>query len=239
MVTLCGGASCGDRDRRRAVHWLLSGTLLIAVGCSGGSSSDAETGEQGAAAAKTSTTSRPAATSTTQPPATDEEALQIVDDLVGEAREISDRLVQNPVSTDTDSRDLVRLKEIYTEDSPDLAGVLSRVDELADEGHRLQAGSSGVYSEQVVFDLEPVDADEIEFRVCALFDVEQVDASGAVVDREAIPILGTGWAYRVEGVWRFYGLQADPDLGDLEPGDVPSGYRFCEEVYGPGEEVAG
>jgi hypothetical protein len=82
-----------------------------------------------------------------------------------------------------------------------------------------------------VYRMQAVDRDTVALRVCAIEDVEVVDAAGAVVERRSQITQGDAWAVRAGGVWRFAGI--DPDEAatlPIAPGSAPSG--FCDQLLG-------
>jgi hypothetical protein len=171
-------------------------------------------------------------TSTTQPPATQEdEAFPIVEDLVTEANAITDELLQDPTAVeDPDNREIARLREIHTDDSPTPDGVVAQLEQLADNGQRERPAESGVFSDFGVYRMTAIDENTVRFRTCSTEDSVTVDASGRVVDRRAQVTQGVGEARRVDGTWRVYGIHPDPDRTlPIEPGTAQPG--FCDSLF--------
>jgi hypothetical protein len=76
-----------------------------------------------------------------------------------------------------------------------------------------------------------VDDDTIHLRVCAVEDVEVVDASGTVVATRSQITQGDGGLRRTDGVWRFIGIDPDETATlPIAPGSAGSG--FCNLLLG-------
>jgi hypothetical protein len=160
-----------------------------------------------------------------------EAAFPVVEDVVVEATGLADELFQDPTALDDDSDAVRRFTDLYTADSPTPAGVLAQLRTLADSGRRYRPGPSGRMRDVGVYRMQAVDPDTVALRVCAIEDVEVVDAAGAVVERRSQITQGDAWAIRSGGVWRFAGI--DPDeaaILPIAPGSAPSG--FCDQLLG-------
>lgn len=200
--------------------------LTVTAACSG--DDDAEPASRDDE--QTDTTS---ATTTTQPPASDEEAAYpIIRDLVLEATALTDQLFQDPTAAeDPDNPDIERLRELYTEDSPTPDGVLDQLSDLADKGQRWRASQSGVFRDLGVYEMTTLDDDKVRFRICASEDLETVDENDHVVDQRAQVTQGVGEARRVDGIWRFYGINIEDDRTlEIAPGSANPG--FCDSLFG-------
>lgn len=204
---------------------------LLASACSGGNS--------GADLAGKTTTTTVATTTTTAPSATEDEAAAFaqVEELVLEATSLADRLFQDPsVIEDPDNEGLAQLRELYTDDSPTPEGVEAQLRDLADEEQRLRPAESGVFRDLGVYNLAAVDEDTVRFRVCALEDRQRVNSAGDVVEEIARVVQGDGEARRVEGEWRFFGVNPDEDASrEISPGTGARG--FCDAVNEAAEEA--
>ena len=205
-------------------------TLVLVVSC-GGDDDDSES----SSSRRTTTTTEQPATTTTQPQASgdgQEAAFTIVEGVVLDATDLTDRLLQDPtLASDEDSAELEQLRELYTDDSPTPPEVAARLDELASHGQEVRPGPSGVFREFMVHGMAAVDATTIRFNFCANQDQETVDESGAVVATFAEITQGSGEARYVDGEWRFYGLHRDDESSiPQEPGDALPG--FCQSLYG-------
>jgi hypothetical protein len=160
-----------------------------------------------------------------------EAAFPVVEDVVVEATGLADELFQDPAAVDDDGDAVRRFTALYTADSPTPAGVLAQLRTLADSGRRYRPGPSGRMRDVGVYRMQAVDPDTVALRVCAIEDVEVVDAAGAVVERRSQITQGDAWAIRAGGVWRFAGI--DPDeaaILPIAPGSAPSG--FCDQLLG-------
>jgi hypothetical protein len=178
-------------------------------------------------------TSSTTTTSTTQPPASNEEdAFPIIKDLVLEATAVADLLFQDPTEVnDPDNRDVKRLREIYTDDSPTPDGVLDQLRELAEKGQHRRPAQSGVFRDLGVYQMTRLDDDKVRFRICASEDQETVDANDTVIEQRAQVVQGVGEARRVDGVWRFYGINLEEDRTlPIRPGSANPG--FCDSLFG-------
>lgn len=160
-----------------------------------------------------------------------EAAFPVVEGVVIEATGLADELFQDPTAVEDDGDAVRRFTALYTADSPTPAGVLAQLRTLADSGRRYRAGPSGRMRDVGVYRMQAVDRDTVALRVCAIEDVEVVDAAGAVVERRSQITQGDAWAVRAGGVWRFAGI--DPDEAatlPIAPGSAPSG--FCDQLLG-------
>jgi hypothetical protein len=199
--------------------------LILLVGCSGDDS-----GANGSSDRSDHDTD--ASTSATQPPATEEdEAFSIVEDRVTEANAIIDELLQDPRAVDEpENAEIARLREIHTDDSPTPDGIVTQLEELAENDLRERPAESGVFSDFGVYRMTAVDENTVRFRTCSTEDSETVDASGEVVDRRAQVTQGVGEARRIDGVWRVYGIHQEDDRTlPIEPGTANAG--FCDELF--------
>jgi hypothetical protein len=213
---------------RRLGAGLAVATVLLSASCTGD-----DDDSEGSSPRRTTTTAERA--TTTQPQASgdgQQAAFTIIESLVHEATDLTDRFMQDPsLASDEDGADVERLRELYTEDSPTPPEVLARSDELASNGQEVRAGPSGAFREFVVHGMAVVDATTVRFEFCANQDQETVDANGTVVAGFAEVTQGTGEARYVDGRWRFYGLHRDEQTSTpKEPGDVVAG--FCQTLYG-------
>lgn len=199
--------------------------LVSAVALVGACSSDDDSSDSAADTTDASTTT------TTHPPATAPEAADVVENLVLEATELTDELLQDPSAVeDSDDPRLQRLEEIYTADSPTPPDVFARLTELADQDRSTRAAPSGVFREFVIYDIEAVDEDTMVFGFCANQDQETIDADGTVVEQFAEVTQGAGEARRIDGIWRFYGLHREQDRSRaLTPGTATPG--LCASLY--------
>jgi hypothetical protein len=209
-----------------------SATLLVAAGilttCAGDHDPGAGTAVGGAGAA-----AAPAPRVVAQPSAnTPAAAFPVVEDLVIEATDLANQLFQNPsVVDDRHGELLTRFGEIYTPDSPTPAGVVAQLKDLNAQGRHYRAGPSGKLRDVGVYRMTRIDGDQVAFRVCAVEDVEIVEAGGKVVGRRSQVTQGDGWAERTAGVWRFAGIDPDETATlRIAPGSAPSG--FCDTLLG-------
>lgn len=218
---------------KRVAAVVIGGAALMACSDDGDAANDADGSETATGTADADQSTTTAITTTTHPPASDGTAFVIIEDLVAEAGDIQDRLFANPsLVNDPSHPDVVRLEEIYTDDSPDLDAILDQLETLADAGHNVEPGQSGVLSEEVAYSPTVVDDETIEFRFCAIYDNETVDDDGDVISSGAMAAMADGEARRIDGVWRFHGVSPDPDFPrELDPSDVPEEFRFCEEIF--------
>jgi len=158
-------------------------------------------------------------------------AFPVVEDVVIEATGLADELFQDPTAVDDDGDAVRRFTALYTADSPTPAGVLAQLRTLADSGRRYRPGPSGRMRDVGVYRMQAVDRNTVALRVCAIEDVEVVDAVGAVVERRSQITQGDAWAVRTGGIWQFAGI--DPDEAatlPIAPGSAPSG--FCDQLLG-------
>ena len=126
---------------------------------------------------------------------------------------------------------LTRFGRIYTADSPTPAGVVAQLRTLDAEGQHYRPGPSGRLRDVGVYRMTRIDRDEVTFRVCAVEDVEIVEASGKIVGRRSQVTQGDGWAERSGGVWRFAGIDPDETATlPIAPGSAPTG--FCDTLLG-------
>lgn len=224
-----------DAERSRGCAFMrlrigLAVTAILLSAACGGDDDDSED----SSSRRTTTTTEQAAT-TTQPQASgdgQQAALTIVESLVLDATDLTDRLLRDPaLAADEGSAEVEHLRELYTGDSPTPPEVLARLDELASHSQKVRPGPSGVFREFMVHGIAAVDANTVRFNFCANQDQETVDASGNVVDRFAEVTQGSGEARYVDGRWRFYGLHRDDESSlPTEPGNALPG--FCQSLYG-------
>lgn len=206
-------------------------TLLVAAGLLAACGGDHESG--GGAAVGDGAAAAPAPPVVAQPSAnTPAAAFPVVEDLVIEATDLANRLFQNPSVVDDRHGDLLtRFGEIYTPDSPTPAGVVAQLEDLNARGRHYRAGPSGRLRDVGVYRMTRIDGDQVTFRVCAVEDVEIVEAGGKVVGRRSQVTQGDGWAERTGGVWRFAGIDPDETATlRIAPGSAPSG--FCDTLLG-------
>jgi hypothetical protein len=199
--------------------------LALAAGCGDDDSDSARPRDDG----RSSTTST---SSTTQPPASDEEAaFPIIEDLALEATALADQLFQHPDEVNNpDNQDIERLREIYTDDSPTPDGIIDQLHGLAEKGQHRRPAASGVFRDLGVYQFTRLDDDKVRFRVCASEDQETVDANDKVVDQRAQVVQGVGEARRVDGEWRFYGINLEEDRTlPIQPGTANPG--FCDSLF--------
>jgi hypothetical protein len=178
-------------------------------------------------------TTATSATTTTQARASDEEAAYpIIRDLVHEATALTDQLFQDPTAVeDPDNPDIERLRELYTEDSPTPNGVLEQLRALAEKHQRWRAAQSGVFRDLGVYRMTTLNDDKVRFRICASEDLETVDENNHVVAQRAQVTQGVGEARRVDGIWRFYGINIEDDRTlEIAPGTANPG--FCDSLFG-------
>lgn len=212
-----------NRPARRYAALAITALALTACG-------DDDTDDSGSGSTNPDASSSTAPT--TQPPATDEEAaFPIIEDLVLEATALTDQLFQNPAEVnDPDNRDVERLREIYTDDSPTPDGVVEQLRDMAEQGQRRRPAQSGVFRDLGVYQMTSLDDDTVRFRICASEDQETIDANGAVIDQRAQVTQGVGEARRVDGVWRFYGINIEDDRTlQIAPGSANPG--FCDSLF--------
>jgi hypothetical protein len=203
---------------------LLLGALVAA--CSDGDD------DQPSGGAEDRQSSQDMASEETQPAATDEDAaFPIVEDLALEATALVDDLYQEPTAIeDPDNQDLERLRGIYTDDSPTPPAIETQLRQLVDDGQRMRPAASGVFRDLGVYRPIAVDDNTIRFRICATEDRETIDSDGNVVDQRAQVTQGVGEARRIDGRWRFYGIQPDDDRTlAIEPGTANPG--FCDRLF--------
>jgi hypothetical protein len=198
----------------------------LASACAGGDSGGGTAAAGGAAApVRPKVVAQPAAT-------TPDAAFPVVENLVVEATGLADQLFEDPsVVEDGHAKLLSRFHDVYTADSPTPAGVEAQLRKLNAQGQRYRPGPSGRLRDIGVYRMTASGADQVAFRVCAVEDMEIVDAAGKVVDRRSQVTQGDGWAERTGGIWRFAGI--DPDEAatlPIAPGSAPSG--FCDELLG-------
>ena len=163
---------------------------------------------------------------------TGDAAFPVVEDLVIEATGLADRLFEDPtVVNDAGDETLARFNEIYTDDSPTPDGVAAQLRTLSANGQRFRAGPSGRLRDVGVYRMTRVDDSQVAFRICAIEDVEIVDANGTVIDRRSQVTQGDGWAELIGDEWRFSGIDPDEDATlPIAPGSAPSG--FCDQLLG-------
>ncbi|HET6953513.1 MAG TPA: hypothetical protein VFI47_24255 [Acidimicrobiales bacterium] len=158
-------------------------------------------------------------------------AFPVVEDVVIEATDLADELFQDPTVVGDGDAALRELAAVYTADSPTPAGVLAQLRALNDKGQRYRPGPSGRLRDVGVYRMQVVDRDTVALRVCAVEDVEVVDAAGSVVERRSQVTQGDGWALRAGGVWRFAGIDPDETATlPIAPGSAPTG--FCDQLLG-------
>jgi len=203
-------------------------TILGGVGCS----------DNGSEASPDDETTTTVATTTTQPPATDDASHEIVTELVYEATGLADELFQDPtLADDPDSNAMDRLRELYTDDSPTPVGLETQLEELAALGHHERPTANGMFREVSVYSFEVVDENTLQFDTCSQIDTEMVDSDGDVISTEAAVRFSRGEARRVDGVWRFYGLNNDDSrLTEIESGG--SSHGFCARAADAASEGA-
>jgi hypothetical protein len=155
-----------------------------------------------------------------------------VEDLVIEATGLADQLFEDPtVVNEPGDQTLARFNEIYTDDSPTPEGVAAQLRTLSANGQRYRPGPSGRLRDVSLYRMTRVDDSQVAFRICAVEDVEIVDANGAVIDRRSQVTQGDGWAQLVGGEWRFAGIDPDENATlPIAPGSAPSG--FCDQLLG-------
>jgi hypothetical protein len=194
--------------------------LAVLAGCSDDDTS-ADSGDD--------TTTTVPTTTTTDPPATDEASYEIVEDLVLEATGLADELFQDPtVVEDSGNETLVRLREIYTDDSPTPEGVEQQLRDFVADGQYQRPSATGLFREVSVYAFEAVDEDTLTFDTCNQIDKETVDADGTVVTTDARVVFVSGEARRIDGVWRFVGLSNDTGRSNpIAPGT--SGHGICAQ----------
>ncbi|MFW6033536.1 MAG: hypothetical protein ACOC9R_00260 [bacterium] len=222
------------RTARTVRRWrgcALSGLVVALVVSTVGCSDDATS-----AGTEDEPTTTVATTTTTQPPATDEDSHEIVEELVIEATGLADELFQDPtVIEDPDNELLVRLREIYTEDSPAIGGIEDVLRRLVADGQHQRPSRTGIFREVGVYAFEAEDADTLTFDTCNQIDKETVDASGDVVATDAQVVFVSGEARRVDGNWRFVGLSNDTTRNNpIEPGTSEPG--LCSQLAAEGAE---
>ena len=216
-------------DHNRPWRVAVSALVLagVASACAGGDSGGATTaaGARDAASPAPKVVAQPAAT-------TPDAAFPVVENLVIEATGLADRLFEDPsVVEDGDARLLARFHDVYTADSPTPAGVEVQLRKLNARGQRYRPGPSGRLRDVGVYRMTAAGADQVSFRVCAVEDMEVVDAAGKVVGRRSQVTQGDGWAERKGGIWRFAGIDPDETATlPIAPGSAPSG--FCDELLG-------
>jgi hypothetical protein len=152
-----------------------------------------------------------AAPPVTAPPATDEASHQDVTRLVEEATGLADRFWREPGIVDDPSHpDLVRYRELYTDDSPTPAAVEAGLRQMVEQGEHYRPAASGFMREVEIYQWSPPpDADTLYFDTCSLIDRELVGADGTVLSTDARLLFVGGEARRVDGQWRFHGLSND------------------------------
>jgi hypothetical protein len=183
------------------------------------------------------TTTTVATTTTTQPLATDEASYEIVEELVLEATDLADELFQDPtVVEDPDNELLVRLREIYTDESPAVGGIEGLLRQLVADSQHQRASATGIFREVSVYAFEPVDQDTLTFDTCNQIDKETVDEAGEVVATDAQVVFVSGEARRVDGSWRFVGLSNDTSRNNpIEPGTSEPG--LCAQLAAERDET--
>lgn len=225
-----GGRKLPHTPRSVYILSLFATGLLVTPSCSGDDDSDDQS--------EAETTTTEPVTTTTHPPAegeTQDQAFAIVEDIVLEATGLADRLFQDPeVVSDPDNEDIERLRELYTLDSPTPDGVISQLEDLANRGLRVRAAASGVFRDLGIYSLAADGPDTVRFDVCAVEDQETVNSEGQVLEVRAKLVQGVGEARRVDGLWRFYGINPDEAATrDITPGSAVAG--FCDDLYAGAE----
>jgi hypothetical protein len=194
-----------------------------------GSGTHPATSETATAADRGQVDARPASEAAS---ATADADFPVVEDLVIEATGLADQLFEDPtVVNDAGDRTLARFNEIYTDDSPTPEGVAAQLRTLSANGQRYRPGPSGRLRDVGVYRMTRVDDSQVAFRICAVEDVEIVDADGTVIGRRSQVTQGDGWAERVGDEWRFAGIDPDESATlPIAPGSAPSG--FCDQLLG-------
>jgi hypothetical protein len=226
----------GSSTRRRTVGFALVGLVAVAgvvaavVACTGDGPSPGGAGENAAATQRARVETGPAVDVATG--ATVDADFPVVEDLVIEATGLADQLFEDPTVVNVaGDPTLARFNEIYTDDSPTPAGVAAQLRTLSANGQRYRPGPSGRLRDVGVYRMTRVDDSQVAFRICAIEDVEIVDATGTVIDRRSQVTQGDGWANRVGGEWRFAGIDPDENATlPIAPGSAPSG--FCDQLLG-------
>jgi hypothetical protein len=152
-----------------------------------------------------------AAPPVTAPPATDEASHQDVTRLVAEATGLADRFWRDPgIVEDPSHPDLVRYRELYTDESPTPAAVEDGLRQMVEQGEHYRPAASGFMREVEIYQWSPPpDADTLYFDTCSLIDRELVGPDGTVLSTDARLLFVGGEARRVDGEWRFHGLSND------------------------------
>ncbi len=204
----------------------VAGLVAAVAACSGGGPSPGSAGENAGAADRGRVAARPAAD------VAGDADFPAVEHLVIEATDLADQLFEDPtVVNDAGDETLARFNEIYTDDSPTPDGVAAQLRTLSANGQRFRPGPSGKLRDVGVYRMTRVDDSQVAFRICAVEDVEIVDADGTVIDRRSQVTQGDGWAQRVGDEWRFAGIHPDDDATlPIAPGSAPSG--FCDQLLG-------
>jgi hypothetical protein len=225
-----GGTTFSDEvDHRRPWRVAVSALVLagVASACAGGDSGGGATtgGEAAASAARPKVVAQPAAT-------TPDAAFPVVESLVIEATGLADQLFEDPsVVEDGHAKLLDRFHDVYTADSPTPAGVEAQLRKLNAQGRRYRPGPSGRLRDVGVYRMTASGADQVSFRVCAIEDMEIVNAAGKVIGRRSQVTQGDGWAERTGGIWHFAGIDPDETATlPIAPGSAPSG--FCDSLLG-------
>jgi hypothetical protein len=230
-----GDAFRGRSTHRRTVVFALVGLVAVVgviaavVASTRGGASTGGAAENAAAADRGDVASGPAVDAGADAADADFPAVR---DLVIEATDLADQLFQDPtVVNDAGNRTLARFNRIYTADSPTPEGVATQLRTLSANGQRYRPGPSGRLRDVSLYRMTRVDDSQVSFRICAVEDVEIVDAAGTVIDRRSQVTQGDGWAERVRGKWRFAGIDPDENATlPIAPGSAPSG--FCDQLLG-------
>jgi hypothetical protein len=202
---------------------MLAVLLLPTAACTDDDSEAPAGADDRAGTTSTATTAQPAASDSAA-------AFPIVEGVVLEATALANELFQDPSKADDEgSATVARFRELHTADSPTPDGVLAQLRALKDNGHRYRPGPSGALRDLGVYRLTAVNDDTIQLRVCAVEDIEVVDASGTVVEARSQITQGDGEARRNAGVWRFVGIRPDETATlPIAPGSAPAG--FCDQL---------
>jgi hypothetical protein len=176
----------------------------FAVACSGA-------GGGGDAAGRGERATRATAPPVTAAPATDDASRQDVARLVDEATGLADRFFRDPsVVDDPGNPDLVRYRQLYTDDSPTPAAVEAGLRVMVEQGEHYQPAASGFMREVEIYQWSPPpDEDTLYFDTCSVIDRERVGTDGTVLSTDARLLFVAGEARRIDGEWRFYGLSND------------------------------
>jgi hypothetical protein len=176
----------------------------LAVACSGA-------GGGGHAGGSGERATRATAPPVTAAPATDEASRHDVARLVDEATGLADRFFRDPsVVDDPGNPDLVRYRQLYTDDSPTPDAVEAGLRVMVEQGEHYQPAASGFMREVEIYQWSPPpDEDTLYFDTCSVIDRERVGTDGTVLSTDARLLFVAGEAHRIDGEWRFYGLSND------------------------------